>query len=53
MTTTRPATRRNHLFVTVVTALAALLFVITGAWAFFWPESFFDNVVQFPPYYAT
>lgn len=34
----------------VIAALGALFFLVTGGWAFFGPESFFDEVALFPPY---
>jgi hypothetical protein len=40
----------RQLTVTVVTALAALNFLILGAWAFLAPRSFYDNVATFEPY---
>ena len=30
--------------------VGALFFAVTGAWAFFAPESFFDTVATYPPY---
>jgi hypothetical protein len=40
----------RQLTVTVVTVLAALAFLIPGAWAFLAPRSFYDNVATFEPY---
>lgn len=37
-------------FVKAVTALAALVFLVTGAWAFLWPRSFYTTVAPFPPF---
>ncbi|MCA1726989.1 MAG: hypothetical protein LC722_04880 [Actinobacteria bacterium] len=37
-------------FVTVVAWGAALTFLVTGAWAFLAPRSFFDVVATYPPY---
>jgi hypothetical protein len=39
-----------QLAVTVVTVLAALNFLILGAWAFLAPRSFYDNIATFEPY---
>ncbi|MGH3385702.1 MAG: hypothetical protein ACRDO1_14075 [Nocardioidaceae bacterium] len=30
--------------------VGATAFVVPGAWAFFWPRSFYDNVAMFEPY---
>jgi hypothetical protein len=40
----------GQLTVTVVTVLAALGFLLLGAWAFLAPRSFFDTVATFEPY---
>ncbi|MGH8877152.1 MAG: hypothetical protein ACRD0P_07425 [Stackebrandtia sp.] len=34
----------------VITVIAALLFLVPGAWAFFWPRSFYETVATFPPF---
>ncbi len=39
-----------QLTVTVVTVLAALDFLVLGAWAFLAPRSFYDTVATFEPY---
>jgi hypothetical protein len=39
-----------QLTVTVVTVLAAVNFLVLGAWAFLAPRSFYDNVATFEPY---
>jgi hypothetical protein len=40
----------GQLIVTVVTVLAALNFLLLGAWAFLAPRSFYDNLATFEPY---
>jgi hypothetical protein len=40
----------RQLVVTVVAVLAAVGFLILGAWAFLAPRSFYDNVATFEPY---
>jgi hypothetical protein len=37
-------------YVKVVVALAAIVQVGSGAWAFFAPRSFYDAIATFPPY---
>jgi hypothetical protein len=36
--------------VTVSVVLGALTFLVPGAWAFFWPESFHRNIALFDPF---
>ena len=48
--TSAPKRTSGHLFVITVTAIVGLVFAIQGVWAFFWPESFYDNVGNFVPY---
>lgn len=33
-----------------IAAIGGVLLVFWGLWAFFWPQSFFDNVATFEPY---
>jgi hypothetical protein len=40
----------GQLMVTVVTVVAALSFLVLGAWAFLAPRSFYDNIATFEPY---
>lgn len=42
-------TRRSQIAMAAA-ALGALLFLVPGIWAFFWPMSFYDNIATFPPY---
>ncbi|MBA2891867.1 hypothetical protein [Nonomuraea soli] len=37
-------------FVNAVVALGAFFFLAGGAWAFFWPHSFYSTVATFPPF---
>ncbi len=37
-------------FVLVVLVLAGLFFLLPGIWAFFNPQSFYDELATFPPY---
>lgn len=30
--------------------VGALLFLVPGIWAFFWPVSFYEHIATFPPY---
>jgi hypothetical protein len=41
---------RGQLIVTVVTVLAAVNFLLLGAWAFLAPRSFYDTLATFEPY---
>ena len=36
--------------VQVVAAIAAVFFIAFGLWSFFDPQSFFDEIANFPPY---
>jgi hypothetical protein len=42
-------TRRSPIVV-VAAVVGALVFLVPGIWAFFWPASFYDNIATFPPY---
>jgi hypothetical protein len=42
-------TRRSPIAVGAA-VLGALVFLVPGIWAFFWPVSFYDNIATFPPY---
>lgn len=33
-----------------IAAIGGVLLVFWGLWAFFWPQSFFDNLASFEPY---
>lgn len=33
-----------------IAGLAAVFYLSSGLWAFFFPESFFDNIAGYPPY---
>jgi hypothetical protein len=45
----RPGSCRQRT-VTVVTLVVGLSFLVLGAWAFFAPRSFYDNVAAYEPY---
>ena len=47
-TTAPPASRLT----TVACAIGAGFFLVTGAWSFFAPKSFYDTVAPWPPYNA-
>jgi hypothetical protein len=42
--------RSSDRYVAGVVALAGVLQVVSGAWAFFAPRSFYDTIATFPPY---
>jgi hypothetical protein len=41
---------RRSAFVTTMTVLGAIFFLVPGVWAFFWPRSFYDTIATYPPY---
>lgn len=36
--------------VSAIVVLGAAVFLVAGAWAFFWPRSFYEIVAEFPPF---
>ena len=42
--------RQRQPLVTGAVVLGALVFLVPGAWSFFWPESFHDHVATFDPF---
>jgi uncharacterized membrane protein len=44
------AHRGAQVAVSVIVVLGAAVFLVAGAWAFFWPRSFYEIVAEFPPF---